>query len=1072
MKARLFLSPLDGPVTERHIDAPTRLIDAFPDADIVEWFKDGGCIRLNGHIIPPDRWNVVTVKPHHAAVLDFVYVPAGKKTFALLATVALVALTTAITAGFAAPFLGAGFAAGTFGASALAAGVGIAGTLAISALTAPPKAGNQGEAREQVQAGISGNTLTLLDTLPVVIGKIGTSPAYLAPPYTEWDGDDVYANAAVGVQGRCLVENVKINGIPVDDYSGATYETREGEPGESARTMFTQTVIEERDGITLTNFKTELDSNNNDLLTDQTDPDSASPQWHPLRTAGTWDKVLLRFMFPSGIVHTANGLEAMVPLRVRMRKVGETTWRNLPTFHIHDKDKGSGPMRAEISLERIKQPAGRHFSDAFGEYPIVDVVSRTGYGQSFAFDSDEYFHGPATHPSHSQYMLSDIPLLTNYTTSSYTVSASSEFSTSYRAWYAADAVQTGGGTYWRPAANSLPAWWQIQCPSAKTYRSYTINCSDGAGNVPTYAPTSWMVQGSNDGSVWTDLDSQEMDISYWVLQVGNYQIENPGSYSYYRINFTANNGAASEQLQVAFIGFYETDIPGSTLVGNDIALSTTAGMLASHGTGFDFLRTRYVSLNKKGARVFLDPDQWEAGEYEIQVKRGVAYYYAYHDTYTSTSSGYDYNGSSTNADYFDYRLTSGQYKIYVGQRLYRSDMMIEAFQTISDETPFDDSGIAMIAVSVPNIQISSIYAEFTRYASEWDGSIWSAAEVPTQNPAALYRQILLGGANAKPAPGESIDEDGLADWYETCDANGYEANAILQGARVGEAKQLIATAGYASPRDADTYGVVEDKDTSSDPVRFLITPLNSKDEGTTQELPDLPDAIRAEFSDASQSYAVDHTIVYRDGMDASTARIFETVNYPGFTDAAKVEARAAFDLKQSHLRQVRYTRRMGLEGMNLRRGTLVGLGDDVIDGDRAAGWIKSIELSGGNVVSITLDNIMPFSAATDIELADDITAITDVVNTSLPMGVAIRIPGGEALLKQVDEITDSNVCTFTTPFTYAGSGLDVDLDAVGLMVVAGHWGNVVRRCKVMSVVPQGYEDRIVILADEAPGLFS
>jgi len=362
--------------------------------------------------------------------------------------------------------------------------------------------------------------------------------------------------------------------------------------------------------------------------------------------------------------------------------------------------------------------------------------------------------------------------------------------------------------------------------------------------------------------------------------------------------------------------------------------------------------------------------------------------------------------------------------------------------------------------------VDSIYAEFTRYAPVWNGSIWSANEVPTQNPAALYRQLLLGGGNADPITGDVIDEGALTSWYETCDSNSYHCNVILSGGRVGEAKQLIATCGYASPRDAETSGVIQDRNTTSEPVRYAITPVNSEDQGTSHAIARVPDAIRAEFADESDQYALAQVIVYRAGVTAQTAKLFETINYPGFTNLAKVTARATFDLKQATVRQVRYRRKMGLEGFTLKRGDLVGLNDDVLDGDKAAGWITAVTVEAGNIVSITLDNIMPWSAATDIEQIDDIEAIADIVNPSAPMGVGIRIPGQDVLLKQVSDVSDSNVCTFTTPFADDGS-IEVDQ-----LVVVGQWGHVMRRCKVMSVVPTGFETRVLELADEAPELYS
>lgn len=1066
MLVRMYLSPVDKPLCELTLVERVRLVDLFPTEEDQLTLAEEGLIALDGEVIPPDRWPMITLKPDNNSALDFIHVPGSKKTLAIIAAVAAVALTAGIAA-FGVPFLG--IAAGSLGSALLSAGVGVAASLAINALTAPPKVSNAGEEKSVNNAGISNNQISLLEPLPVIFGEIVYSPPPLAPAYTYWDGDDVYVRASVGVQGRCAISDVRVNGIPIEDYSGASYETREGAGTDSPRTTMTQTVVEERDGVVLSNFKTELTLNSNDLLTDQADPTSASPQWHPFRTAGSFDKAVLRFMFPNGIVYTSTGAEAFVPLRIRMRKVGSSTWRNLPTFHIYDKDKGAGPMRAEISIERIKQPSGWHFCSAFEEYPIFDVVDRTAFGQSFQFNADDYFLGPAMDAATAFEMTRTIPLLTGYTGSGYTVSASSEFSTSYRAWYCMDAASFGGATQWRPANNSLPAWHMVQCPSPKTFRCYNIWGASSSSASVTTDPQTWMPQGSNDGTNWVDLDDYDVDVSDQLIRGGTYQIGNPGSYLYYRILFKSNRGAASQQLQVSYLNWYEEDAPGLALSYNDNGASSTGhGLPAIHsgGSPYEYARCRYVSLNKKGARVFLDPDQWEEGEYEIQVKRGVAAYYSFYEStsVSGTGSPYVYNGSATNADYFDYRLTSGQYKIFVGQRLYRSDMQVEVFQTISDESPFDDTGIAMISVDVPNIQLQSISAKFSRYANIYDGTIWKDEEQVTSNPAALYRQLLLGVAHHKPAPSEAIDEEGLAQWYEDCVTKGYEVNAVLQSSRVGEAKQMIATAGYASVTEGELYGVVQDKDTTSDPIRYLVSPSNSKDEGNSNDLPDMPHGLRAEFNNEDLNYAIDHVIVYMDGYSAENATVFETVNYAGFTNQAKVEARALFDLRQRHMRQTLYQRRVGMEFIGLKRGNPVALADDTVDDAVAYGRIVSVQRSGTDVVSITLDNVVAVLDGS-VTAIDDITSLTDVLDLSSAMGVAIRVPGSNIVEKQISNVTDTNVMTFSTPFA--------DDDIVPELVVAiGRWGRIVRRCKLLYAIPQGYEQRTLILVDEAPELYA
>lgn len=1078
MKANFYLSPLDQALTTTEITEVTPLLKLFEHPDVeqndIQWLKDNAAIALDGEIIPPDKWQYVRIKPRLVGELNVVVMPGSKKVFAVLAVVAAVALTAGIAA-FGIPFLGAGFAAGSLGANLVAAGVGIAGSLLASALSAPPKAGNtSGDERPSTNAGVSGNSVNPLDVLPGVVGRIGFSPSYLAPPYTTWDGDQITAHAVVGCEGRCQIDDVRVNGLSVDDIAGVVYEVREGKEADVDRTLFTQTVIEERDGITLSGFLTELEADKNDALIDQANPENSLPQYHYFKTSGNFDEVVLRFLFPSGIVYTPSATAAVVPVRIEMRKVGDVTWRNLPVLHFADYRVGNGPMRTEVRIERRNPIAGRHFCSARSEYPIIDAVYLTGRGQSFEYSADPYFAPPLLDVAGGR-----IPIIAAFTTNTsvpgYTISASSNrVPGTTDPWRAFDNVSTSTGS-WSPNNNSLSgagSWIQIQLPSAQIFRSYEMSNTPASGTtVPTTCPTLWKVSGSNDGSTWTDLDSDLIDIRENVGMYGHYQIENPGSYLYYRWTFYANNGAASEQLNVGRIIVSTEDNIGSVLNDYDAGQGVYVGKGAfteNNGDTTTDGRCRYVHLDKRGARVFLRPDLWDEGEYEIRVKRGLALYEPYYSSINPSAGGfgYRYNANETVANYFSYRVVGGINSLYIGQRNYRSDCNIECFQTISNDSPFDDTNLAMIAVSAPNIQLSSIYGRFTKYASVYDGGIWQADKVPTTNPAAHYRDLLLGAGNADPVPGECIDEDGLIEWYQRCETNGYESNAVIQGYRVNEVKQLIASAGYAAPRDARVYGVIEDRDTSSDPIRYLISPLNSKDEGNVSEIRRLPHALRAEFNNEDESYAVDHVMVYRDGYNSNNATLIETINYPGLTSTSAVTARATFDLRQMYLRQAKYSREVGLEFMGLQRGDVVGLADDTIDGDRAAGWIKSVNTSGGNVVSITLDNIMPWSVSSGIEASADVTSITDILNLSEPMGVAIKIPGQDLIYKQVSNITDNNVCTFTTPFTDDGSLVP------DLLVVCGAFSRPVRRCKVLSIVPRGFERRIITLTDEAPDLYT
>jgi hypothetical protein len=69
---------------------------------------------------------------------------------------------------------------------------------------------------------------------------------------------------------------------------------------------------------------------------------------------------------------------------------------------------------------------------------------------------------------------------------------------------------------------------------------YTITSGNVAGD-----PSSWTLQGSNDGSTWRDLDTRSGQAFTWRLYTRPFTIARPGNYSRYRLKLTANSGEAT-----------------------------------------------------------------------------------------------------------------------------------------------------------------------------------------------------------------------------------------------------------------------------------------------------------------------------------------------------------------------------------------------------------------------------------------------------------------------------------------------------------------------------------------------
>jgi hypothetical protein len=130
--------------------------------------------------------------------------------------------------------------------------------------------------------------------------------------------------------------------------------------------------------------------------------------------------------------------------------------------------------------------------------------------------------------------------------------ASSEYA-SYPAWKAFDGIVSGGTSCWYSNLTNT-GWIQLYFGTvAKKIRKYSI-----IANNDTQGPRNFTLQGSNDGSAWTVVDTQTNQTSWggaWLKR--EFVVENELSFKYWRINVTLNNGDAG--IGIEEIEFFEQD---------------------------------------------------------------------------------------------------------------------------------------------------------------------------------------------------------------------------------------------------------------------------------------------------------------------------------------------------------------------------------------------------------------------------------------------------------------------------------------------------------------------------------
>lgn len=91
-------------------------------------------------------------------------------------------------------------------------------------------------------------------------------------------------------------------------------------------------------------------------------------------------------------------------------------------------------------------------------------------------------------------------------------------------------------TVWE-SSSAVNSYIAYQFPTAQIASSYMLEWNNGGRSVPT----GWLLQGSNDGSTWSTLDTEtgQNPATFMIL---SYNIGTPASYTYYRLYITSATG--------------------------------------------------------------------------------------------------------------------------------------------------------------------------------------------------------------------------------------------------------------------------------------------------------------------------------------------------------------------------------------------------------------------------------------------------------------------------------------------------------------------------------------------------
>jgi hypothetical protein len=177
---------------------------------------------------------------------------------------------------------------------------------------------------------------------------------------------------------------------------------------------------------------------------------------------------------------------------------------------------------ADLKGQRLGMVGG--VADAFDDE--TGVLNKT----NAVYDAANDWYLPTTTGGSNQ-----IPAMTAATTAGVTMTASNtNTGAGFQVWYAGD---RNNATSWITNNNVTSGWLQVNFgASPKIIGSYTLLGRSGSVNQ---SPRSWVLEGSNDASSWTPLDSRA-DVTNWIDgQAQTFLILSPASYQYYRVNVSA-----------------------------------------------------------------------------------------------------------------------------------------------------------------------------------------------------------------------------------------------------------------------------------------------------------------------------------------------------------------------------------------------------------------------------------------------------------------------------------------------------------------------------------------------------
>lgn len=283
-------------------------------------------------------------------------------------------------------------------------------------------------------------------------------------------------------------------------------------------------------------------------------------------------------------------------------------------------------------------------------------------------------------------------------------------------------------------------------------------------------------------------------------------------------------------------------------------------------------------------------------------------------------------------------------------------------------------------------QIDIVNCLASSYAPRFiDGEWETTATDISNNPAALFRGVLVHPANKQPRDLSQIDDDVLGEWYELCEAEGYAFNQVREFvSSVWDTLADIAFAGRGAP--SLPYGKWSvDFDQATRTIKGHVTPRNSWGFRSEKVLITRPHAFKIIFNNEDKDYLEDEVYAYDDGYSKETATVIERLEFKGITSSDLAWRFGRYQIAQARLRPETYTVFMDFEHLTFRRNDLLMVSHDVPRWGDNWGRVKSLVLNiDDDIAGVVVDSEVTMEAATSyavrFRLSDGSSLVLSVVS--------------------------------------------------------------------------------------------